>query len=160
MNLGKGASFSLSEESDSFKLRLNFLFEKKAIFVIDVGALLISPWWTLLTVISTERFRCQRGRSISVLSKQYETSYCNSIFLVLYNLLSNIRVCVFISDPFRGHNSYFFLWSHAPPPTTESNFRRGWTKGGNIFPLAETRIQYQYTGIKNQISSFCQMLFF
>ena len=29
---------------------------------------------------------------------------CNSIFLVQYNLLSNIRVCVFISDPFRGHN--------------------------------------------------------
>ena len=34
MNLGKGASVSLSEESDSFKLRLNFLFEKEAISVI------------------------------------------------------------------------------------------------------------------------------
>ena len=30
---------------------------------------------------------------------------CNSIFLLLYNLLSHIRVCVFISDPFRGHNN-------------------------------------------------------
>ena len=29
---------------------------------------------------------------------------CNSIFLVWYNLLSNICFCVFISDPFRGHN--------------------------------------------------------
>ena len=34
MNLGKGASVSLPEESDSFKLRLNFLFEKEAISVI------------------------------------------------------------------------------------------------------------------------------
>ena len=34
MNLGKGASVSLSEESDSFKLSLNFLFEKEAISVI------------------------------------------------------------------------------------------------------------------------------
>ena len=32
---------------------------------------------------------------------------CNSIFLVSYNLLSNISVCIFISDPFRGHNIYF-----------------------------------------------------
>ena len=31
MNLGKGAFISLSEESDWFKLRLNFLFEKEAI---------------------------------------------------------------------------------------------------------------------------------
>ena len=34
MNLGEGASVSLSEESDSFKLRLNFLFEKEAVSVI------------------------------------------------------------------------------------------------------------------------------
>ena len=30
---------------------------------------------------------------------------CNSIFLVKYNQLSNIRVCVFISVPFWGHNT-------------------------------------------------------
>ena len=29
---------------------------------------------------------------------------CNFIFLLQYNLLSNIRVCVFIRDPFRDHN--------------------------------------------------------
>ena len=34
MNLGKGASVSLSEESDLFKLRLNFLFENDAMSVI------------------------------------------------------------------------------------------------------------------------------
>ena len=34
MNLGKGISVSLSEESDSFKLRLNFLFEYEAISAI------------------------------------------------------------------------------------------------------------------------------
>ena len=34
MNLGEGASVSLSEVSGSFKLRLNFLFGKEAISVI------------------------------------------------------------------------------------------------------------------------------
>ena len=29
---------------------------------------------------------------------------CNSIFLVQYNLISNIRVCVFIRDLFQDHN--------------------------------------------------------
>ena len=33
MNLEKGASVSLSEESDSFKICLNFLFEKETILV-------------------------------------------------------------------------------------------------------------------------------
>ena len=40
MNLGKGASVSLSEESDSFKLCLNFLFEKEAISVLYFSLLL------------------------------------------------------------------------------------------------------------------------
>ena len=35
-NLGKGASVSLSEEFDFFKLRFNFLFEKEAISVIYI----------------------------------------------------------------------------------------------------------------------------
>ena len=42
MNLGKGASVSLSEECNSFKLRLNFLFEKKAISVICFSQVLCS----------------------------------------------------------------------------------------------------------------------
>ena len=42
MNLGKSASVSLSEESDSFKLRLNFLFEKEAISVIYFSLVLRS----------------------------------------------------------------------------------------------------------------------
>ena len=36
---------------------------------------------------------------------------CNSIFLVQYNVLSNIRVCVFISDPFRVHNTSWMSFS-------------------------------------------------
>ena len=36
--------------------------------------------------------------------RDFSPFLCNSISLVEYNLLSNIRVCVFISDPFRGHN--------------------------------------------------------
>ena len=42
MNLGEGASVSLSEESDLFKLRLNFLFEKEAISVIYFSQVLCS----------------------------------------------------------------------------------------------------------------------
>ena len=42
MNLGKGASVPLSEESNSFKLHLNFLFEKEAISVIDFSLVLCS----------------------------------------------------------------------------------------------------------------------
>ena len=42
MNLGEGASVSLSEESDSFKLRLNFLFEKEAISIIYFSLVLCS----------------------------------------------------------------------------------------------------------------------
>ena len=58
-----------------------------------MGALPISPQWTLLTVISTERFCCQRDRSISVLSEQYETSY---LFYVTLSFLCNI-ICYLIS---------------------------------------------------------------
>ena len=58
-----------------------------------VGALPISSLWTLLTLICTERFRCQRGRSISVLSEQYETSY---LFYVSLYFLYNI-ICYLIS---------------------------------------------------------------
>ena len=42
MNLGKGTSVSLSEESDSFKLCLNFLFEKEAISAIYFSLVLCS----------------------------------------------------------------------------------------------------------------------
>ena len=38
MNLGKCASVSLSEESDSFKLHLNVLFEKGAICNVFHGS--------------------------------------------------------------------------------------------------------------------------
>ena len=62
MNLGKGASVSLSEEFDSFKLRLNFYLRKKPCLL------------------------------------------------------------------------YIFHWSYAPPPTTESNLRREWTKGETHSP--------------------------
>ena len=42
MNLGKGVSVSLSEKSDSFKLRLNFLFKKEVISVIYFSLVLCS----------------------------------------------------------------------------------------------------------------------
>ena len=42
MNLGKGTSVSLSEESDSLKLRLNFLFAKEAMSVIYFSLVLCS----------------------------------------------------------------------------------------------------------------------
>ena len=42
VNLGKSALVSLSEESNLFKLRLNFLFEKEAIFVVYFSLVLCS----------------------------------------------------------------------------------------------------------------------
>ena len=53
----------------------------------------ISPQWTLLTVICTERFRYLRGRSISVLSEQYQTFY---LFYVTLSFLCNM-ICYLIS---------------------------------------------------------------
>ena len=58
-----------------------------------VGALPILPKWTLLTVISNERFRYQRGWLISMLSQQYESSY---LFYVTLSFLCNI-ICYLIS---------------------------------------------------------------
>ena len=60
----------------------------------------------LFSPLLVQRFQCQKSRSISVLSEQYETSYLFNVTLsFLCNImLSNIRVCVFISDPFRGQN--------------------------------------------------------
>ena len=43
MNQRKGASVSLSEESDSFKFHLNFLFEKEAICIFFTGPMLQHP---------------------------------------------------------------------------------------------------------------------
>ena len=57
---------------DNYKMLIrifhNFLNRSINIVMDDrvVGFLPISPYWALLTVISTERFRCQRGKSISV----------------------------------------------------------------------------------------------
>ena len=47
--------------------------------------------------------------TIAELSKQYETYYLFYVtlsFLCNIICLPNIRACIFISDPFRGHNSY------------------------------------------------------
>ena len=71
----------------------NIFFNPFSNLSIVVGALPISPQWTLLTVISTARFRYQRGRSISVLSEKYETSY---LFYVTLSFLCNI-ICYLIS---------------------------------------------------------------
>ena len=59
----------------------------------------------LFSPLLVQRFRCQKSISLSVLYEQYETSYLFYVTLsyVIY-LLSNICVCVFISDPFRSHN--------------------------------------------------------
>ena len=88
MNLQKGDSVPLSEESDSFKLCLNFLFEKKATPVIYFSLVLCS------------------------------TTHC--------------RV----------------------------QLEKGMNQEGNLFTLAETGIQYQYTRIKSKISNLCQILGF
>ena len=52
MNVGKNASVSLSEVSDSFKLRLNFLFEKEAIYVMRF---LLAIW------SNNQRVRLEKG---------------------------------------------------------------------------------------------------
>ena len=61
----------------------------------------------LFSPLLVQRFRCQKVRSLSVLYEQYETSFLFYVTLSFLsnNLLSNIRVCVFISDLFRGHNN-------------------------------------------------------
>ena len=69
MNLGKGASVYLSEESDSFKLRLNFLFEKEAISVICFSLVLCS------TTESNLRRKWTKGETHSPwLRRGYNTS--------------------------------------------------------------------------------------
>ena len=85
-----------------------------------VGSLTISPLWTLLTVISTERSRCQKGRSISVFSQQYETSY---LFYVTLSFLCNI-ICYLIS---------VFAFSLVTLSRATTYWRRGTrTKKGNL----------------------------
>ena len=65
MNLRKDASVSLSEESDSFKLCLNFLFEKEAMSLFFTSSVLqnekeIKQWVTYLPWLS-------RGYNTSIL---------------------------------------------------------------------------------------------
>ena len=68
-----------------------------------VGSLPILPYWALLTVISTRDFAATGGRSISVLSEQYETPY---LFYVTLSFLCNRIYYPCLCDPFRGHNKY------------------------------------------------------
>ena len=69
MNLGKGASVSLSEESDLFWLHLNLLFEKEAISVICFSLVLCS-----ITEFNLRR-EWTNGESHSLwLRREYNTS--------------------------------------------------------------------------------------
>ena len=60
----------------------------------------------------------------------------------------------------RSHIFYVFHWFYAPPPTTESNLRREWTKGKTHSPWMRQGIQYKYAHIKSKISSLCKILAF
>ena len=63
------------------------VWSNNSVSISVVRAFPISLKWTLLTVISTERFRCREGKSILVLSEQHETSY---LFYVTLSFLCNI----------------------------------------------------------------------
>ena len=80
-----------------------------------VGALPISPKWTHLTIISTERFRCQRGRSISV----WHLSRCRVALRPA--VLSAARIWPSVS---RYLEISFGL--RGPSPQASTPFRGGW----------------------------------
>ena len=68
---------------------LNWIVWNRTVFDIEtvltvMGTLPILPWWTLLTIISTERFRYQRQINIGVIwtVRDFLPFLCDSIFLV------------------------------------------------------------------------------
>ena len=83
MNLGKGASVSLSEEFNLFKLNLNFLFEKEAIFVIYFSLVLYSITHHR---VQHEKGMNQRGNpfALAEMRIQYQYTHIKSKILNLW----------------------------------------------------------------------------
>ena len=71
-----------------------------------MGALPISPNGLFSPLLVLRDFAATWQINIGVIRTVWDflPFLCNSIFLEWYNLLSNIRVCVYISDLFQGHN--------------------------------------------------------
>ena len=100
MNLGKVASVSLSEESDLFKLHLNFLFEKEAIFVIYFSLVLCS---TTHHGVQLEKGMNQGGNPFALAETgiQYQYTHAKSMIQSLCQILLLIT-----QQSNSSHNSY------------------------------------------------------
>ena len=104
MNLGKGASVSLSEESDSFKLRLNFLFEKEAISIIYFSLILCVEHRTSekYTIVQPEKGMNQGGNPFALAETGIKYQYTR-----IKRRISNLyQILVFITQSNRVKRSF------------------------------------------------------
>ena len=119
MNLGKGASVSLSEESNSFKLRLNILFEKEAISVVYFSLVLCS---TTHHGVQLEKGMNQGGNpfALAVTGIQYQYNGIKSKISKLWQIL------VFITQSNRVKKSSPLNTIDPQPPPSSTYKIKGW----------------------------------
>ena len=119
MNLGKGASVSLSEESNLLKLHLNFLFEKEAISVIYFSLVLC---YTTLHGIQLEKGMNQGGNPSTLAETGIQYQYTH-----IKSKISNLcQILVFITQ-FHKVRKSFSLTIIDPQPLLSSTYKiKGW----------------------------------
>ena len=101
VNLGKGASVSLSEVSDSSKLRLNFLFKKESISVIYLSPVLCST--------THHRVQLEKGMNQEGNSSTFAETGIQYLYIRINSKISNLcQILDFITQSNRV-KSYFLL---------------------------------------------------
>ena len=119
MNLGKGTSVSLSEESNLFKLHLNFLFDKEAISVIYFS-LVLCP--TIHHGVQLEKGMNQGGNPFTLAETRIQYQYT----LIKSKILNLCQILVFITQSNRVKKS-FPLKTIDPQPSPSSTYKiKGW----------------------------------
>ena len=119
INLRKGTSVSLSEESDSFKLCLNFLFEKEAISVIYFSLVLCS---TTHQRVKLEKGMNQGGNPFDLAETEIQYQYTR-----IKSKISNLwQILIFITQSNRVKKSFPLNIIDPQPPPSSTYKIKGW----------------------------------